>query len=201
VPCSSSLLLPLVLAGAPVSPTAFGRVFEDNRASLSIVRTSPDSASFITGFAIGVGGEVVFWSATEPPASLGLEFDDGPRVGTLALWDPATKLALARASAPFPPALRAGRSAKLRREQWVVILSHDAAGTPTSHAGVITALGETLSVEAPGVAGAPVLDLGGRLVALVISGNRRRSRLMPIDRVARALDAARSRGGGAAGPR
>lgn len=181
--CSSAMAKP----GARVAPSEFGRVFQRNRSVLVAVRSEKPGSAWVDGVVIGAEGEILFGLDPRrgPTGRLEVRLDDGRRqAATLLGFDRGLGVAVARMApgAPrrAPPAV--DLAATLRRDRWLVVLTHDKRGVPTSHAGQVEgrAKGGRVSVFVPGRVGSPLLTTDGALVGLVVRAGRRKTAARPL---------------------
>jgi S1-C subfamily serine protease len=186
-----------------VAPTVFGRVFEENRASLVRVTTAGEAGSanakaWWTGFVIGARGEVVFGAPGSPSVSLVVRTHDGvDHQGELLGFDPDLKLAVARIAADgganrIAP-VRVASVLGLIERRWVVVLKYDAQGRAEPFAGLVEADAQIdrtnrskrdlllAPVAAPGAPGSPVLSSSGELVGIALLEGRRNTRAVAIE--------------------
>ncbi len=169
-----------------VSPVAFGRVFEKNRARLVVVE---QAAARSTGFVVGAEGEVLFAALRAPSGALFARAANGRHALELLAHDPALGLAVGRlrglelgAVTPVSFADRSG----LAPERWVVVLKHRAQDRVEPFAGVVArgpgkGTRATAAVEVPGAPGAPVFSPEGQLVGVAMAEGARRTRVLPVE--------------------
>jgi S1-C subfamily serine protease len=184
-----------------VAPTAFGRVYEESRASL--VRVMPadvgvSAKAWATGFVIGAKGEVVFNASGPLPRSLTVRTDDGQdHRGELLGFDRELGLAVGRiagdVSALHLTPLRVAKDPGLIEKRWVVVLKHDPKGRAEPFAGVVSSDPQLsrskqtrrdlliAPVGAPASPGSPVLSTAGELVGIALDEGKRSTRVLAAE--------------------
>lgn len=184
---------------APVSPSVFGRVFQAHRQALVRVESAHGLA---TGFVVGARGEILLGSRQRPADGAALKVttvDGAVYEAFVVAHEPALRLTLAQiAVLPALPlqAVQIGAQTRLRRNQWVVVMSHSEAGAAEPFAGTVDAAAATnaakargharfkiAKVAAPGRLGSPVLDTSGRLAGVVVRPGKRRTEVVAVSDV------------------
>lgn len=135
---------------------------------------------------IGAEGEILFGVKPGVTGRVRVRLPDGLERGARVLgFDRDLGVGVARLEGSglprlVPPPVKV--DAQLVRDCWLVVLTHDEAGKPTSHAGQV--LEESprgpARVEVPGRAGSPVLSAEGALVGLAIARGRRQVPVRPM---------------------
>lgn len=134
---------------------------------------------------IGAEGEVLFGLSAPPTGRVRVRLPSGHERGAVVLgFDRDLGLAVARLDAPAPRLVppKVEVEARLPDDCWLVGLTHDRAGEPTSHAGQVSkTLGSGLvRVEVPGRAGSPIFAASGGLVGVAVNRGRRRVSVRPM---------------------
>ena len=194
----SCLILNLLLT-SPVSPGVFGQVFQGNKASVLLVKTSDSNELFTTGFVVGARGEVLFGLAgRKKPTQISVKTSTGAWLKAQVLaTNPKLGLGLARLQGSRPgrfAPLGIGASEVLRPENWLVVLAHDKEKQESEpFAGTLRARvrkkGQALQLELdiPGDRGSPVLTTGGKWVGVVHRPGRRNSTAWTVETVVQFL--------------
>lgn len=100
-------------------------------------------------------------------------------------FDRALGVAVARVTTTQAPRLvppRVDLKAKLLPDRWMVVLTHDKKGQPTSHAGQVSrrTKGPRVPVDVPGRVGSPLFSAQGALVGISVTRGRRRVQVRPV---------------------
>lgn len=135
---------------------------------------------------IGAQGEVLMGVGCLTPRMRILRPDGLEHGATVLGFDRALGVAVARldpgTSAPLVPP-KVDLEAQLSPERWLVVLTHDRGGRPTSHAGQVSSRssgGPRVGVEVPGQVGSPVFSAQGGLVGISVTQGRRRVMVQPV---------------------
>ncbi|MCB9646352.1 MAG: trypsin-like peptidase domain-containing protein [Deltaproteobacteria bacterium] len=179
--------VPTALGRPPerVGPERFGQVARANRGSLVRIRTDKSGAIWTDGVVIGAEGEVLFPARPTPTPRMWVAVGDAaPRAADLLGFDRALGVAVARLTpGPRLTPARADDTQELWADRWLVVLTHDKTGQPTSHAGQVVgtaAPGGLITAELPGRPGSPLFGSDGALVAVAVEGGKRRVRARPL---------------------
>ncbi|CAN0557534.1 unnamed protein product, partial [Laminaria digitata] len=164
----------------------FGRVFRANRSALVRVRCEKPGARWADGVVIGAKGEVLLGvSPCLTPTMRVMTADGLERAAQVLGFDRKLGVAVARLEAASAPRLvppRVNLKAKLVPDQWMVVLTHDKKGQPTSHAGQVArrTKGPRVPVDVPGRVGSPLFSAQGALVGISVTRGRRRVQVRPV---------------------
>jgi hypothetical protein len=168
-----------------VAPGRFGEVARANRRTLVQVRSDRAGAAWADGVVIGAEGEVLFSAQPTPTPRVWIAAGGAePRAADLLGFDRALGVAVARVTpGPRLTPARADGGAELWADRWLVVLTHDRQGAPTSHAGQVlgqAAPGALVTAELPGRPGSPLFGSDGALVAVAVEGGKRRVKARPL---------------------
>ena len=169
-----------------VAPGQYGQVFRANRGALVRVRPDQEGAAWSDGVVLGAEGELVFGVEPTPTPRLWVMVAgaSAPRPARLLGFDRALGVAVARLEpgARVAPA-RADGAAELWADRWLVVLTHDNKGAPTSHAGQVMGAVRPdglVTAEVPGRPGSPLFASDGALIAVAVRGGKRRVQARPL---------------------
>lgn len=133
---------------------------------------------------IGARGEILFGLASAVSSRVRVRLADGLERGAVVLgFDRGLGVGVARLDAgpsPVPP--RVDLSARLDRDCWMVVLTHDKRGAPTSHAGQVAGAGPrgAVRVDVPARRGSPLFSAEGALIGVSLRKGRRRTVVRPM---------------------
>ena len=172
----------LAKPGTRVAPSAFGRVFQQNRSALVAVRREKPGARWVDGVVIGAEGEILFGvdPRRAPTGHVEVRMDDGTTRGARLLgFDRTLGVAVAQLDPGGPRRAppRVDPEARLDVDRWLVVLTHGKDERPTSHAGQVEAGAARglAPVLVPGRVGSPLMSTDGALVGVVVKAGRRRT--------------------------
>ncbi|MBN2358624.1 MAG: serine protease [Deltaproteobacteria bacterium] len=189
-----ALAIAIALGGATFTPYRFQEIFHQNAAAVVRLRaTILHGERFGSAFLVHPNGTLVTAAASVFGASaLHLVDTFGNALAVeLVASDQASGVAVLRApSSGSIPVARLGRSARLRRGDWLVGVAYAAGSAPEAIAGCISAItgveggGRVFTIDAATDAGGPFFNVDGEVVAVSIGlKGARRARAIPIDDV------------------
>ena len=194
----SGLLFSVLIAN-PVSPGVFGQVFQNNKASVLLVKTGQEGKKFTTGFVVGARGEFVFGlpKGISSKSPVFVKTATGAWLRTRVISkNPELQVGLGRIQGnrvgQFTP-LRIGQSHALKSEDWLVVLAHDDEGSSEPFAGTLRARVKSserpmrLDLDIPGDRGSPVFSTRGDWVGVVHRPGRRKSKAWTVETIVQFL--------------